>query len=186
MKGVILTVWDFFLVVFVYAIASLWLFLLTSGGWSGIGVMVYGVVVFGSILLVLFVISIVRAVRKHKLLNISIWSMLVLLVVQLLALLFNRGDCGDGPGSYFFFKKALFGLHSVCRGWRDDIYEYSTGMWGVFMLAYLVVFIATVFFFTKHFSDIQTQSCTKSWIKMVLRSIGILFIIGSLVFWLRV
>ena len=109
--------WSFLGLLLVYCFISLILFILTSEGWSQIAMLIYLGSIYRIILVLVLLINIFIYLKKKDIrLKISWVYLIILSIVQSIALIVNRGDCGDGEGSFRFYER-LLGTNS----WGDCI-----------------------------------------------------------------
>ena len=96
-KGVILSI------LWMYLCISLILFLLTSHGWA---LLLYITTVNTSILIIAGIISSVIIVISKRF-NLVKKQVPIMIALQIIAILFNYGDCGDEKGGFSFFERVL-------------------------------------------------------------------------------
>lgn len=102
-------IWRFFFLVLIYSIVSWLAFAFTSGGWAGVLFLVFfGPAVFGTLVLITFIASLVYGYKKKSKVGPPNYLLLLIIPVQVILLLFNVGDCGDNtPGTYLFYETVL-------------------------------------------------------------------------------
>ena len=91
-----------------YLIVSWLVFFFTSSGWTMWLSRLFG---YGSLFVMVGAIitfRFLKNIRKSEKISYK-----PLIIVQLLAILFNYGDCGDASGSYNFFERIL-----LMNGWN--------------------------------------------------------------------
>lgn len=98
-----------------YTLVSLFLFLVTSGGWTGVVVVMFGWIPYGILLLILLASVATQRKKNHKWIAIHKRDLSILLSLQAIALLLNIGDCGDAPGVHFFIEKLAMLGRDVCH-----------------------------------------------------------------------
>jgi hypothetical protein len=101
------TLWKFVVWMIFYSIASLVGFFLTTGGWSGFWVFFVALPFFGVFLLVLLILAVFLHQSGKKFVYIPTIFFLILLILQIVLLLINPGDCGDAGGSYLFIQSLI-------------------------------------------------------------------------------
>jgi hypothetical protein len=73
-----------------------------------------------------------------------------LIIVQITALLFNFGDCGDGGGSFNFFERLL-----LINGWGEcktaylDKVFFEGFAWGASSICFLIYFVVLIVYLVK-------------------------------------
>lgn len=138
MKNNILLLW-------LYLLLSWILFFITSAGWTMWLFRLFG---YG----VLFVfIGIIFTFRYYK--NKPNSQKIIskpLIVAQILALLFNFGDCGDGDGSFNFFERIL-----LINSWEDcktaylDLVFFENFAFIISRICFLIYFVILIVFMAK-------------------------------------
>lgn len=93
-----------------YSFLSLYAWMMTSGGWTGIAIFMVGWVPYALLFFVLVGIGVSNAIKGKQWMNLYTKDLWWLLGFQAAALLFNIGDCGDAPGSTTLIERiALLG-----------------------------------------------------------------------------
>jgi|SRR3989344_1170632 len=99
--------WNFASLLLGYSIVSLVLLLSTVAGWA----VLYTPAIWAPFFLVAYLLAIISTFKVHargvRTLHIPRAWLLTLLVLQLLTLLFNIGDCGDSPGTFLFLERIM-------------------------------------------------------------------------------
>ncbi len=154
MKIIKLGNWNFFLLTVLYLIVNGWLFLLTTGGWSGFVVLLYIWLPFAVIALIMLIISVIRSVKHIKYISYNLLGLIPLVIFQLLGLLFNRQDCGDAMGSFSFLSYMLNGFNLIGICGNDHRYsEYSPSLWMLVVGIYIILIIISFFYMTRSVYD---------------------------------
>lgn len=98
-----------------YALLSLFLFLITGGGWTGVMVIMFGWIPYGILFLILLISTGIQRKKNHRWIAIHTRDLSILLSLQAIVLLLNVGDCGDAPGVHFFIEKLAMLGRDVCH-----------------------------------------------------------------------
>ena len=150
MKKIKLGNWTFFLLTALYMIISGWLFLLTSGGWSEFGVFLYTWLPFAILSLVMFIVTVLRAVKHIKYISYNLLGLVPVVLLQIFGLLLNRKDCGDASGSFSFLSYLSNGFNSLGMCGNDNRYaEYNINLWILIIAIYIISIVISFFFMTK-------------------------------------
>lgn len=138
---VTLGIWKFFFLVLIYSLVSWFSFAFTSGGWTGVAYIVFiGPAVFGTLVLITFIASIVLRYRKKSKVVLPIFLLVLIIVVQVILLLLNRGDCGDNDGGYYFYERVLNSGLIRCHEKNvlvNSLWQYSSYLWILLLLIFL-------------------------------------------------
>jgi len=107
----------FLLLVFLYFFLSFLGFFFTSSGWTGF--LIYGM--GGLIFFVVNYLIFCGLIFGKRIISLacSVKWLVMLIVIQILALLFNMGDYGDNTGSRSFFEVILGRSYWSCHGTND-------------------------------------------------------------------
>lgn len=130
----------------VYSITSIALFIMTSGGWTPLLLMM----IWPSIYVIALITLMSRSFHHKILFRMKDWT--YLLIIQGICLLINFGDCGDGDGlGYNFFQKALKGkdMHTPCYVTNIDAPIIPLEVIGIIMLIY-VLYLFKIIISTPH------------------------------------
>jgi len=146
MRDECINIWTFGIGYLFYSSLSCYLFVSTSSGWMRF-FNLWGTASL-YIIIALVVSSVVLISRskgkRHVLLNRQ-WFIL-LLISQLLAILFNVGDCGDANGDFNFFERILGinGCHIGNKAFLGELgYLASYIFTGLYFMA-LILYLTTV------------------------------------------
>ncbi len=139
------SLWGFFRTYVFYSVVSWLVFLGTSGGWAALFPCLYGGVFFlGTIGLVLL-FTIACQLEGWKSIFISEKQLRIVLCIQLLAILFNPGDNGDGPGGSYPFFERLWSNDRTHPPLLGPLAPYLTHFFYVTYAVALLVLLASVF-----------------------------------------
>ncbi|KKS64903.1 MAG: hypothetical protein UV67_C0030G0006 [Parcubacteria group bacterium GW2011_GWC1_43_12] len=107
-----LNIWIFLFLFAIYSIASSFLFVATSAGWTALWVIIISLIYFSLVFIISFVTSIILQILHKDRIVISLIGLFTLFIIQINALLFNVfRDCGDMVcRNSSFFLKDLFHL----------------------------------------------------------------------------
>jgi hypothetical protein len=148
--------WAFFISFMVYAVFSIVLFFLTSGGWSALSVVFIEGPFFLLLVLVLFCVTVTRSVRSHKTVSISRTSLWLVVGAQLIFALLNVGDCGDGGGPNVFIIK-LLSPSSYCD-YPGASYHPMMNLWMILGAVYALALITFLFGALRRSTEIVSES----------------------------
>ncbi|MCX6716034.1 MAG: hypothetical protein NT077_03390 [Candidatus Taylorbacteria bacterium] len=174
-KKIIISRGDFIFGFVVYTLISIMLFVLTSGGWGGLAILIYGTILF-LIILIGLIIFVVLKFPKETRVMLPLKTLLITVGLQILALLFNVGDCGDVQGSNYFLQRIFFG--SGC----GHGLVVSTVFINILLSAYLIFLLFTLFFSSRSIPKNEAPSTYSPVLKIILRIIGVLVIVGIIAF----
>ncbi len=100
-------IWIFFVLFLLYNIISGVIFCFTSGGWTVLSVLSFVGNGYLLITVIVFIRILILQISNRRYISIPKRKLCILAVLQILAILFNYGDCGDTSGSYSFFERIL-------------------------------------------------------------------------------
>lgn len=133
--------WYFWIIFILYSIVSIASFVFTSGGWIAfVYILPDTVLVFGIISFVLLISNLVLKNKKEVFLPKDLLYFLI--IIQVLTVAFNFGDCGDGSGSFQFFQ-TLMGANGwgLCNTGREAPLPVITPILYFGYLLVLLVFL---------------------------------------------
>ncbi len=135
--------WSFVGKIFLYLIATTFLFVATTEGWATLATIGKGIVFVPVILAIVSLIAGYQwFVEKKKELYVNTYLGLVVLVSQCVLLLLNRGDCGDGfGGTSINFIQRIQGIESCSRNsipLVDELLPYAA-FYGIAFIIFLFI-----------------------------------------------
>lgn len=137
------------LVLWIYLFLSWFLFFITSAGWTMWLFRLFG----HGVLFVL--IGVIFTFRYHKNKSTSPFYLKKQLIwIQIIAILFNFGDCGDANGSFNFFERLL-----LINGWNiigepcqtpylDQLF-FENFAFTISRICFLIYFVVLIVFLVK-------------------------------------
>lgn len=171
--------WNLLALFVIYLFVSFWLFLFTTGGWSGIFVLLYigGAIVLLTLIMLIF--SIFRSVKGVRYVYFNLLSLIPIIVIQFFAVLANPRDCGDAYGSFSFLQYMMNGFSVVGLCGNDAQYgQYGSGLMLFFLALYLSSIIVSFFFLTKPVSKSEEdENNSYLWMNILLGIIAVLFVV---------
>jgi hypothetical protein len=149
---------------FLYAIASMFFFLLTTNGWSGLLYFIFGIPFYIGFFLILCIAAFFRSLRPSKMV------LRITLGIQGLLLLLNFGDCGDAGYEGMNFIQRLAKGH-LAGGSCLDIGVYSPIVPFGFIFFLLILYALCLFitFFSQNSLLFIRSLHPKKLIKTVVR-----------------
>lgn len=129
-----------------YLLITSMFFLLTSMGWST-ALLGFYVAIFGMGIIIFVVLSAILLSSRgvHKV----VFSKNLLIITMgflVIALLFNHGDCGDNPGSFFFYERLVTDLSDLCSGEYATVEQLSlsAAIIGIYSLSLIIFLLSAV------------------------------------------
>ena len=137
-----------------YVLFSWMTLVVTSGGWTGFGLLFAVGGAFVVVLLAVLVILAICSLRGRKSFVLPRNSMLALLsalvIVQSFLWFFNYGDCGDGAGSYNYVQQLVAIGKDPCRNGGNA--WLSNNIVAVGYLGYFLLWVVVLFYLFFHTS----------------------------------
>src|SRR3989338_11373182 len=134
----ILQLVQFFLFLVTYSIVSMIALFYSSSGWTPFLMLAFSAFFYGSVLCFAAITSIILYTQGTRKVVVSKKILMFVIVLQVLTLLFNCGDCGDAPGNSIFLFRLLFPNHH-CRGTNLEPYKiFCSGLLMLYSLSYLI------------------------------------------------
>jgi len=146
MKRITLNVWALFALVVIYAVISFFAILFTTGGWAALMELFAGGIFYVAFILIMLIISMIAAVQHRTRASFKLSAFIVTILLQIAALLFNVGDCGDAGGSYFFIQRIMGGTACGSAGYSGTNTYMMTAFFvlGLIYVVMLLVSLASI------------------------------------------
>ncbi|MDB4978303.1 MAG: hypothetical protein JWM56_489 [Candidatus Peribacteria bacterium] len=143
--------WVFIIGFIVYSLLSVFLFYITSGGWTSILEGLSGLGIAGVITVFLFAICGIRYIAGVHFIFIHKIFLFIVFISQLSALLFNIGDCGDARGSAGnFIQRFFINTPLACTPELHPIVNDPSVFFIVYGLFLIIFLIACLFCTPRH------------------------------------
>ena len=137
-----------------YSILSIILFFFTSGGWGMLVWMFFGWIPYTIVLVILFIVAVAQYRAGRIWVSIQKKDFAFLIIVQILALLLNVGDCGDAPNWYFFLERIIFFGRNLCQIQMSNqmaaFYHVFIALLWIYTITVLVTFFTPAIRATKN------------------------------------
>ena len=117
----ILQLVQFFLFLVAYSIISMIALFYSSSGWSPFLILAFSAFFYGSVLCFAAITSIILYAQGSRKVIVSKKILMFIIILQVLTILFNCGDCGDTPGNSIFLFRVLFPNHN-CSSLNLEFY----------------------------------------------------------------
>lgn len=127
---------------FIYFSITYALFAVTTGGWQAVLFVYLGLYFWGSIFLIFSIALLIRWILTgKKIVSINTDWLKLIIFIQIIAIFFNHGDCGDDGGSYFFFQTLfdnIFATKDLCK---QEASAFIYTIWYISFLSYLTLML---------------------------------------------
>jgi hypothetical protein len=130
----------FVLCLALYLVAGSVLIGMTSGGWTAIVETKDSLEVSGIIIILSVVATWVVSRDNARIARVDLRAVACVLTIQLVSLLFNKGDKGDGPGTYLFIQQ----LGWKCCSYAALYHLYLFPLYYLAVAAFVAITLSTI------------------------------------------